>query len=97
MENGLLDDVIGSKSAAVLKLLAGEDEALLVGRDALLVLDLGLDILNGVRGLDLKSYSLTSQSLDEDLHVVDGLRKQDYACGDCQELEGGLSVDGCHR
>ena len=41
VEGGLLLDVVVRKSAAVLELLAGEDQALLIGRDALLILDLG--------------------------------------------------------
>ena len=41
---------------------------LLVRGDALLVLDLGLDILNGVRGFDLKSDGLTSEGFHKDLH-----------------------------
>ena len=35
----------------------------------LLVLDLCLDILNGVRGLDLKGDGLAGQGLDKDLHA----------------------------
>ena len=46
MEGRLLLDVVVRKGAAVLELLAGEDETLLVGGDALLVLDLGLDGLD---------------------------------------------------
>jgi hypothetical protein len=42
------------KSAAVLELLAGEDEALLVGRDPFLILDLRLDVVDRVRRLDLR-------------------------------------------
>ena len=42
----LLQDVIVREGAAVLELLARKDQALLVGRDALLVLDLGLDVLD---------------------------------------------------
>ena len=41
MEGGLLLDVVVGQGAAVLKLLAGEDQSLLVGGNALLVLDLG--------------------------------------------------------
>ena len=37
-------DVVVRERAAVLELLAGEDQALLVGRDALLVLDLGIGV-----------------------------------------------------
>jgi streptomycin 6-kinase len=51
VERGLLLDVVVRQGAAVLQLLAGEDEALLVRRDALLVLDLGLNVVDGVRAL----------------------------------------------
>ncbi len=44
MQRAVLLDVVVGESAAVLQLLAREDEALLVGGDALLVLDLGLDM-----------------------------------------------------
>ena len=68
MKSALLLDVVVGKSAAVLKLLAGEDEALLVGGDALLVLNLGLDVVDGVGGLNLESDGLAGEGLDEDLH-----------------------------
>ena len=61
-------DVVVRESAAILELLAGEDQALLVGGDALLVLDLRLDIVDGVRGLDLEGDGLTREGLHEDLH-----------------------------
>ena len=41
VESGLLLNVVVRESAAVLKLLSGEDKTLLIGRNALLVLDLG--------------------------------------------------------
>ena len=68
MEGGLLLDVVIRKSAAVLELLASKDESLLIGRDALLVLDLSLDVVDGVRRLDLKSDSFTRKGLNENLH-----------------------------
>ena len=58
MEGRLLLDVVVRKGAAVLELLAGEDETLLIGGNALLVLDLGLDVVNGVRGLDIEGDGL---------------------------------------
>ena len=61
-------DIVVGQGTTILKLLAGEDKALLIGWDALLVLNLGLDIVNGVRGLDLKGDGLSRQGLDEDLH-----------------------------
>ena len=70
MEGGLLLDVVIRKSAAVLELLTSEDEALLIGRDALLVLDLSLDVVDGVGGLDLEGDGLASKGLDEDLHTT---------------------------
>jgi hypothetical protein len=46
VESALLLDVVVGEGAAILELLASKDQALLVRRDALLVLDLGLDILD---------------------------------------------------
>jgi len=54
VEGALLLDVIIRKSAAVLELLASEDETLLVRRNTLLVLDLGLDVVDSIAGLDLE-------------------------------------------
>jgi hypothetical protein len=53
VKSRLLLDVIVGQGAAIFELLAGEDQALLVWRDAFLVLDLGLNIVDGVRGLNL--------------------------------------------
>ena len=55
------------EGAAVLELLAREDEALLVGRDALLVLDLLLHVLDRVRRLDVQRDGLARQCLHKDL------------------------------
>jgi len=55
VKGGLLLDVVVGKGAAVFELLAGEDEALLVWGNALLILNLGLNVLNGVAGLDVQS------------------------------------------
>ena len=62
----LLLDVVVSKGAAIFELLAREDEALLVGRDAFLVLDLGLDHVDGVRGLHLEGDGLAREGFHED-------------------------------
>ena len=63
MQGGLLLDVVVRQRAPVLQLLAGEDEALLVRGDALLVLDLALHILDGVRGFHLQGNGLAGQCL----------------------------------
>ena len=46
---------------AILKLLAGEVQPLLVWGDSILVLDLGLDILDSVRGLHLHLLQMKMQ------------------------------------
>merc|ERR1712019_318806 len=69
MEGALLLDVVVRESSSVLQLLASEDQPLLIWGDPLLVLDLGLDVLNGVRGFDLQGDGLTGEGLDEYLHA----------------------------
>ena len=48
VESGLLLNVVVSQSAPILQLLASENQSLLVRGNTLLVLDFGLDIVNGV-------------------------------------------------
>lgn len=64
-------DVVIRKSSAILELLASEDQALLVGWDSFLVLDLGLDIINSIRRLHLEGDGLARQGL-HDCVVVNG-------------------------
>merc|ERR1719195_2391643 len=70
VEGGLLLDVIVRKSASILKLFSSEDQTLLIGRDSFFVLDLGLHIGNGVRGLHIQGDGLARQGLHEDLHAT---------------------------
>ena len=63
VESQLLLNVMVQEGAAVLKLLAGKDEALLVGRDALLVWNLCFDVVNCVERFDLKEDFLAHKSL----------------------------------
>ena len=60
MESALLLDIVVGEGTTVLKLLASKDQALLVRGNALFILDLALDVVDGVRGLDLKSDGLAS-------------------------------------
>merc|ERR1712007_403012 len=69
MKSALLLDVVVRKGSSILKLLASKDQPLLVWGNSLLVLDLGLDILNGVRWLNLQGDGLASEGLDKDLHT----------------------------
>ena len=48
MKGRLLLDIVVGESAAVLKLLAGEDQTLLIRRNTFLVLDLLLDVINAI-------------------------------------------------
>ncbi|KAG6548995.1 hypothetical protein Mapa_009437 [Marchantia paleacea] len=74
MQSRLLLDVIISQSPPILELLAGENQPLLVGRNPLLVLNLGLYIIDRIRAFDLESDGLASQCLHKDLHPGDANR-----------------------
>lgn len=70
MKSGLLLDVVIRKGTTVFQLLSSEDQTLLIWGNSLLVLNLSLHVLNGVRGLHIESDGLSSKSLDEDLHWI---------------------------
>ena len=69
MKGRLFLDAIIRQGAAILQLPSGKDEALLVRGDALLALDLCLDIVNGVGSFHVTSDGLTRQGVDKDLHA----------------------------
>lgn len=62
-----LPDIVVRERASLLELLATEDEALLVGRHTLSVLELLLHHLDRVRGFDNKGDGLPSERFDEEL------------------------------
>ena len=68
MKSRLLLDVVVTERPSVFELLSSEDEPLLIGWNAFLVLDLGFHVLDRIAGLDLESDGLASKSLHEDLH-----------------------------
>ena len=70
MKGRFLLDVVVGQSATVFQLLTSKDKTLLVRRDTFLILDLGLDIVDGIRGLNLEGDGLSGESLDEDLHTT---------------------------
>ena len=70
MEGRFFLDVVVTEGSTVFELLSGENESLLIGWDAFLVLDLSLDVLNGVTWLNIKGDGLASKGLDEDLHAT---------------------------
>ena len=69
MKSRLLLNVVIRQGATIFELLAGEDQALLIGRNAFLVLDLSLDIIDGVRRLDFQSDGLAREGLNKNLHA----------------------------
>ena len=73
VQSRLLLDVVIRKSTAVLQLLASKNQALLIGGNAFLVLNFGLDIFDGVGSLHIKSDGLASQSFNENLHLKNGV------------------------
>ena len=81
MQGRLLLDVVVREGAAVLELLAGKDQALLVGRGALLVLDLLLDVVDRVARLDVERDGLARERLDEDLRAVFGSVAESFWVG----------------
>merc|ERR1719281_1696970 len=84
MEGRFLLDVVVRKGSAILELLSSEDESLLVWWDTFLVLDLGLDVLNGVSWLDIEGDGLAGESLNEDLHTTSESQ---------HKMESGLLLD----
>ena len=70
MKGRLLLNVVIGEGTTVLKLLAGEDQTLLVGRNTLLVLNLGFDVVDGVGRLDLKGDGLARKGLNEAINIV---------------------------
>ena len=84
MKRGLFLNVVIGERASILELFAGEDETLLIGRNAFFVLDLGFDVFDAVAGLHFQRDRLARQRLHENLHL-DVLG----CCGDT-ELESKL-------
>ena len=62
-------NVVIRKGTSVFKLLAGENESLLIRRNPFLVLDFRFDVVDRVRGFDFEGNGFASERLDEDLHA----------------------------
>jgi len=84
MKCGLFLDVVVRECSAILKLLSGENESLLIWRNAFLVLDFGFDVLNGVGGFDIQRNGLSSEGLNENLHATSESQDQ---------VQGGFLLD----
>ena len=69
MQGRLALDVVLLEARAVLQLLGGVEDPLVAQGDALFLLDLDLEGINGVRGLDVEGQRPPLGGLDEDLDV----------------------------
>ena len=78
VQSRLLLYVIVAECSAIFQLLPGEDESLLVRRDALLVLDLRLHVLDGVTGFHLGGgrKGRRSQNSEEPVSQVSGCHRK---------------------
>lgn len=74
MSTNLLNVVV-AESTAILKLLAGKDQALLIRGNAFLILNLALHIVDSIARLHLEGDGLTRQSFDEDLSAGEGAKR----------------------
>lgn len=54
MQSTLLLDIVVTQGTSVLELFTGKDETLLIRGDALLILDFGFDVVDGVRWLNIE-------------------------------------------
>jgi len=68
MQGRLFLYIIVGQSPTVFQLFSSEDEALLVRWNALLVLDLRLDVFDRVTALNLESDRFAGECFYEDLH-----------------------------
>ena len=68
VKSAFLLDVIIGEGPSIFKLLTSEDESLLIRRNTFLVLDLLLDVLDLIGGLNIESNGLSCKCLYEDLH-----------------------------
>ena len=83
LQCGLVLDAVGRERLAVLKLVAREDEALLVRGDALLALDQCLHDFDSVVGLDVECDRLARWGRDVNLHVAVAVLWLHWCLGSC--------------
>jgi len=69
MEGALFLDVVIRKCPTIFQLLSGEDQALLIGGNTFLVLDLCLHVIDCIACLHVESDGFSSECLHKDLHT----------------------------
>jgi len=70
VQSGLFLNIVVRQCTSVFELLAGENQSLLIRRNSLLVLDLGLDVIDCIGRLNIERNSLARQGLYENLHGI---------------------------
>ena len=73
MERASLMDVVVAESAVALELPPAEDEALSAWWDARLILNIDLDVVDGIGGVGPNHDGLACQGLDKDLEAMRAL------------------------
>ena len=68
MDRRLFLNIVICHCSIILELFAREYQTLLVSRNALFILDFGLDVGNRITRFDFDRNRLASQSFDKDLH-----------------------------
>ena len=68
MESRFFLDIVVREGSTIFQLFTSKDESLLIGWDSFFILDLSLDVINGVGWFNVEGYSLASEGLYKDLH-----------------------------
>merc|ERR1711953_780612 len=61
MQSRLLLNIVIAQGSAIFQLFSSEDQTLLIRRNSFLVLGFGLNVFNGIRGLNLKGDGLAGE------------------------------------
>lgn len=94
MKGRLLLDVVVGQGAAIFKLLAGKNQALLVWGNALLVLNLRLNVVDGIGRFDLKGDGLARHWRWKLAKVKSGVAAIRLHTSLYEDLHDGFAVDG---
>ena len=84
MQGRFFLNVVVGQGSAVFQLFTSEDQSLLIRGNTFFVLDFRFDIFNSVRRFNFQSDSLSSQSLDKNLHTTSQSKNQ---------VKGGFFLD----
>ncbi len=70
MQGAFFLDVVVRKRTIVLQRFSSKDQTLLIGRNTFFILDLSLDVLNAVGGLNVKGDRFPCEGFDKYLHIL---------------------------